>query len=136
MTAQMLAAGRPSKGKREEGGSMRRRALVRGLVGVAVVTIGSAALAQSPGFGDFAGKWEGVSANGVKLDLDVEPTGKYSVSTSRGSDSGTAKMEAGQAVFPFTKNPGNIKLARKGESLDGTVTLGANTNAISFSRKK
>lgn len=113
----------------------------RGILAVATAVIAAAAmtgslLAQSASFGDIAGKWEGIGAGGTRLDMDIDAAGKYSVSSARGSESGTAKMEGGQAVLSFTKNPGNIKVAKKGETLAGTLTLGANTNPITFNRKK
>lgn len=102
---------------------------------VAAMVMTGSLLAQAA-LGDLAGKWEGVGQGGLRVDLDIDAAGKYSLSTARGSESGTAKMEGTQAVLTFTKNPGNIKVARKGETLDGTVTLGASTNPITFNRKK
>ncbi len=115
---------------------MSRSVLAAVVAVIAALAMVGSLFAQSASFGDMAGKWEGVGQGGLRLDLDIDVAGKYSLSTARGSESGTAKMEGAQAVLTFTKNPGNIKVARKGETLDGTVTLGANTNPITFNRKK
>ena len=45
-------------------------------------------------------------------------------------------MEGGQIVMAFTKNPGNVKVAKAGETLQGTATMGVNTVPLTFSRKK
>lgn len=114
---------------------MRRRVLSILAFGLLPSAVGFVANAQAPVFSGISGKWEGMSATGSTISLEIDAAGKFSIATARGTDSGTAKAEGETIILAFTKNPGNVRLTKKGDVLDGTVTLGNSTNAISFKRK-
>lgn len=114
-----------------------RRALM------AMLAIGSVAglmhgLAQAQTtFSEIAGKWAGVNtSNGMTIELLVDSEGKFSISSPRGSDFGTGKLDGGSAVFLFTKNVGNVAVKKKGDALEGLVTLGGLSTPVTFNRKK
>ena len=113
---------------------MRRNFIKLFIVGLLSAVVGSA-YAQAPSFSDVAGKWEGTGPSG-KIELGIEPTGAFSIVAPRGTDSGVAKLEGGQIVMTFSKNPGSVKVSKNGDALHGTVNVGANSFPITFSRKK
>ncbi len=115
---------------------MRRTFLKAFAVSLVACTSMGAALAQAPAFGDIAGKWEGTASSGNKIELSIEPTGAFAITAPRGTDSGVAKMEGNQIVMAFTKNPGNVRVTKNGEALQGTLAMGANSSPIAFNRKK
>ena len=47
-----------------------------------------------------------------------------------------AKMDGNPVIMAFTKNAGSVKVSKSGDSLQGTVAMGANSSPITFSRKK
>lgn len=116
---------------------MRRAFLKVFAVGfVAGCVSAGAAQAQAPAFGDIAGKWEGTTSSGNKIELGIGPTGAFAISAPRGSDSGVAKIDGNQVVMAFTKNAGSVTVSKSGDSLQGTMAMGAISSPITFSRKK
>jgi len=115
---------------------MRRLFITVLATGFVSVSVQGIALAQTT-FSEIAGKWEGVNAaNGNKVELTIDPEGKFTIMNHRGQDSGTGKLNGASAVFAFTKNAGNATVTKKGDVLDGTVTVGNVTSPVTFSRKK
>ena len=93
--------------------------------------------AQAPALGDVAGKWEGVHpTSSLPVELNIEPTGAFVISSHRVSDRGVAKVEGDRIVMAFTINAGDLNVSRSGEKLQGTMTWGASPMPITFNRKK
>ena len=115
---------------------MRRALMTMLAIGSVAGLTNGLAQAQTT-FSEIAGKWEGVNtSNGNKIELLVDSEGKFSIASPRGSDFGTGKLDGGSAVFVFTKNAGNITVKKKGDALDGLVTVGGLSTPVTFNRKK
>jgi len=98
------------------------RTLIASCVALVIAMCG--AQAQAPGatplksFAEVAGKWEGLSSpSGVKVALEVNDKGAFSVSSRLGEEKGTATLENGLLLVRYTSNQGYLKLAMIGGAL-------------------
>jgi hypothetical protein len=100
--------------------------------------LGGGAGAQTPisGFAEFAGKWSGASDRGTKIALEVDPSGKFKLDTPLGKDSGTAKIDGGVLVIPFSDNQGSYKLSKSGDALIGPAHWRGNNATVRLTRDK
>ena len=83
---------------------------------------------------EVVGKWSGVGSRGGKTDIEVEPDGRFTVTSPSGKQSGVAKIEDGVLVLPFSNNQGQIKFTRTKNSLEGPYVLGAMTGTVRVER--
>lgn len=83
---------------------------------------------------EVVGKWIGVGSRGGKTDIEIEPGGKFTVTSPSGRQSGLAKIEDGILVLPFSNNQGQIKFTRTKDSLEGPYVLGSMTGTVRVNR--
>jgi hypothetical protein len=118
-----------------EAKSMLREFIVASIAALAFASLGSGAQAQPVGsFADIAGKWEGTTSFGTKTTIEIDASGKFQSTTSRGPDSGTAKIDGGLLIIPISGNQGNYWLTRTGNVLAGPIHYRGLEATVRFER--
>lgn len=96
------------------------------------------AYAQSPAgtlFTEVAGHWEGTNVSGTKIRLSIEPTGKFTLNSVRGTEGGTAVLKDGAMTFSYFGGQTTMILRFKDGKLVGTQSVGGRQpQDVSFSR--
>jgi hypothetical protein len=84
-------------------------------------------------FDDVAGKWVG-HANNHNVNLEIDPSGRFTARYALGGESGEARLEAGTLVIPLPEHKGTLQLVRDGDTLKGPGLIGGKTWTVSLLR--
>lgn len=113
---------------------MTIRALLASLA--LAVAAASNAFAADLSYADIAGKWSGINSRGVRIDLAIDATGKFSMNSPQASSSGVS----GQAVIQkddilLAFNNGKMNLKKVGKQLKGQLSFLNRESDISFDKQ-
>lgn len=93
------------------------------------------AYSQSTSFAEAAGHWEGTNMSGTKIRLQIEATGKFVLTSVRGTESGTAVLKDGAMNFSYFGGQTTMSLRLKDGKLLGTQSVGGRQpQNVSFDR--
>jgi len=82
-----------------------------------------------------AGQWKGVATPGnVALTMDVDEAGMCTISSSSGSDKGTAQVEGGILIIRFTTQRGQATLELVDHRLQGVMVIRTRSSAVNFTK--
>jgi hypothetical protein len=117
---------------------MRRAFLMAAVSAVAIWSASAYAQRSGPtltAVSQVAGQWKGVATPGnVALSLDVDETGVCTVSSSSGSDKGTARVEGGFLIVRFTTGRGEARLEFVDRQLQGVMVIQTRSSSVTFKR--
>lgn len=100
-----------------------------------IVAACQASAQQATSFAEAAGKWEGTNLSGAKITLHVEPSGKFTLNSPRGTESGTAVLKDGALSFSYFGGQTTMSLRLQGGKLVGTQSVGGRQpQDVSFNR--
>ena len=112
---------------------MRQTFIAAGIA--ALILWGSSADAQPiTAFADVAGKWTGVGSRGGKTDIEISPTGKFTIESPLGKRDGMAKIEEGILILAYSNNQGQIKFTKTGDVLEGPYVFNNLTGTTRVTR--
>mgnify|MGYP003599597257 FL=1 len=100
---------------------MRVFALIAFVVGLIVA---GQTFAQPATFAEVAGPWEGTNMSGTKITLHIEPSGKFTLNSVRGTEKGTAVLKDGTMNFSYIGGQTTMSLNLKEGRLVGTQSVG------------
>lgn len=87
------------------------------------------------GLAQVAGQWKGVTTPGdLALSLEIDETGVCAVSSTSGSEKGTARVEAGFLIIQFATRRGQAKLELVDRQLHGVMVIQTRSSAVTFMR--